>query len=466
MVRRTARHWEPAWRGLRRRADRSTACQLGPASRGMGVRWTRALPTFKADPKGMATRKASGQVLTALADVLPELWGGSADLAESNNTTMTGAPSFIPEGGQKDAWPGGLYGRTLHFGIREHAMGAALNGIALQSLTRPYGGTFLCFSDYMRPAVRLAALMQLPAIYIWTHDSIGLGEDGPTHQPVEHLAALRAMPGLDVVRPADANEISVCWQTILEHTDRPAGLILSRQNLPVLDRGPDGCAAAAGAARGGYVLADGGRNLQVILIATGSEVPLALQARDVLEDDGIGTRVVSMPCIEWFAAQAPQYRDQVLPQASRPGSASKPASPPAGNASSATPDAASASNTSARPPTTKPSTANSASPPTPSSRPRAKASTTPPTAPALAAIRRASRRQTGAPPTAPPDRSTPSTSEGCHERPTGSTIQTLPTPFTAPTSCQDSRDRTGRTATVPCARILRTPGPTDDLQTT
>ncbi|ADP84456.1 transketolase [Pseudofrankia inefficax] len=277
--------------------------------------WTQALPTFEADPMGMATRKASGEVLTALADVLPELWGGSADLAESNNTTMTGAPSFIPEGGQTDAWPGGPYGRTLHFGIREHAMGAALNGIALQSLTRPYGGTFLCFSDYMRPAVRLAALMRLPAIYIWTHDSIGLGEDGPTHQPVEHLAALRAIPGLDVVRPADANEVTVCWQAVLEHTDRPAGLILSRQNLPVLDRGPDGYAAAAGAARGGYVLADSDRDLRVILIATGSEVHLALQARVALEDAGVGTRVVSMPCVEWFAAQGRDYRDQVLPPA-------------------------------------------------------------------------------------------------------------------------------------------------------
>ncbi|MFE2481557.1 transketolase family protein, partial [Streptomyces sp. NPDC059389] len=190
--------------------------------------WTDALPTFPADAKGMATRAASGEILTALAPVLPELWGGSADLAGSNNTTMDGEPSFLPADRQTKGWKGGPYGRTLHFGIREHAMGAILNGIALQSLTRPYGGTFLTFSDYMRPAVRLAALMQLPVTYVWTHDSIGLGEDGPTHQPVEHLAALRAIPGLDVVRPADANETTACWQTILEHTDRPAGLILSR----------------------------------------------------------------------------------------------------------------------------------------------------------------------------------------------------------------------------------------------
>jgi transketolase len=288
--------------------DRLQAQQL-PAG------WADALPAFKPDPKGMATRKASGEVLAALADVLPELWGGSADLAESNNTTMTGQPSFIPADRQTADWPGGPYGRTLHFGIREHAMGAALNGIALQSLTRPYGGTFLCFSDYMRPAVRLAALMRLPAIYVWTHDSIGLGEDGPTHQPIEHLAALRTIPGLDVVRPGDANETSVCWRTIIEHADRPAGLILSRQNLPVLDRGEHAYAPADGAAHGGYTLADSDGELQVILVATGSEVQIALAARTTLQDAGIGTRVVSMPCVEWFAAQEPSYRDQVLPPA-------------------------------------------------------------------------------------------------------------------------------------------------------
>ncbi|HEV7707861.1 MAG TPA: transketolase C-terminal domain-containing protein, partial [Asanoa sp.] len=214
-------------------------------------------------------------------------------------------------------WPGGPYGRTLHFGIREHAMGAALNGIALQSLTRPYGGTFLVFSDYMRPAVRLAALMRLPVTYIWTHDSIGLGEDGPTHQPVEHLAALRAIPGLDVVRPGDANETAVCWRTILEHTDRPAGLILTRQNLPVLDRRPGGYAPADGAARGGYVLAGADEDADVVLIGTGSETTIALEARDRLAADGIGARVVSLPCREWFAEQSESYRDEVLPPSLR-----------------------------------------------------------------------------------------------------------------------------------------------------
>ncbi|GAA3387797.1 transketolase [Cryptosporangium minutisporangium] len=274
--------------------------------------WAAALPVFAADPKGMATRKASGEILTALAPVLPELWGGSADLAESNNTTMSGEPSFVPADRQTRDWSGGPYGRTLHFGIREHAMGAILNGIALQSLTRPYGGTFLVFSDYMRPAVRLAALMQLPATYIWTHDSIGLGEDGPTHQPVEHLAALRAIPGLDVVRPADANETVACWRTILEHTDRPAGLVLTRQNLPVLDRGPDGYAPVDDAARGGYVLTVES-DPAVLLIATGSEVQIALDARGLLAAEGITARVVSLPCREWFAEQSQSYRDAVLP---------------------------------------------------------------------------------------------------------------------------------------------------------
>ncbi|MFE9461137.1 transketolase [Streptomyces californicus] len=278
--------------------------------------WTDSLPVFDADPKGIATRKASGDVLTALAPVLPELWGGSADLAGSNNTTMEGEPSFVPASKQTGEFPGNPYGRTLHFGIREHAMGAILNGIALQSLTRPYGGTFLIFSDYMRPAVRLAALMKLPVTYVWTHDSIGLGEDGPTHQPVEQLAALRAIPGLDVVRPADANETAVCWRTVLEHDDRPAGLALTRQPLPVLERGEgDGAyASAEGAARGGYVLADSrGRTPDVILVATGSEVHIALEARELLAADGHDARVVSLPCREWFAEQPYAYQDEVLP---------------------------------------------------------------------------------------------------------------------------------------------------------
>ena len=278
--------------------------------------WAASLPTFPPDEKGMATRKASGAVLNALAPVLPELWGGSADLAGSNDTTMKGEPSFIPEIHQTKMFPGSIYGRTLHFGIREHAMGAILNGITLHGMTRPYGGTFLVFSDYMRGSVRLAALMGLPVTYVWTHDSIGLGEDGPTHQPVEHLWALRAIPGLDVVRPADANETTVAWRTILERTDHPAGLCLSRQNLPVLDRtgGVAGMAGAEGTARGGYVLidADGGQ-AQVILIATGSEIQLALQARELLAGTGVRARVVSMPCVEWFCEQDVSYRDQVLP---------------------------------------------------------------------------------------------------------------------------------------------------------
>ncbi|GIE36642.1 transketolase [Actinoplanes italicus] len=279
--------------------------------------WEKALPTFAPDPKGIATRAASGKILSALAPVLPELWGGSADLAESNNTTMAGEPSFVPTDRQTKDWAGGPYGRTLHFGIREHAMGAILNGIALQSLTRPYGGTFLVFSDYMRPAVRLAALMQLPATYVWTHDSIGLGEDGPTHQPVEHLAALRAIPGLDVVRPGDANETAVCWRTILQHHDRPAGLILTRQNVPVLERGPGKYASAEGAARGGYVVAGADEQPEVILIATGSEVQIALDARTLLAGEGRIVRVVSLPCLEWYAGQSPEYRDEVLPPAVR-----------------------------------------------------------------------------------------------------------------------------------------------------
>ncbi|GLZ13870.1 transketolase [Actinomadura sp. NBRC 104425] len=280
--------------------------------------WTKALPEFEAG-KELATRAASGQVLNALAPVLPELWGGSADLAESNNTTMKGEPSFIPEEFQTKEFPGHRYGRTLHFGVREHAMGAILNGIALHGGTRPYGGTFLVFSDYMRPAVRLAALMKLPVTYVWTHDSIGLGEDGPTHQPVEHLWALRAIPGLDVVRPADANETAVAWRTILQHTDRPTGLCLTRQKVPTFERG-NGLASAEGTAKGGYVLAeaevDGGRP-QVILIATGSEVQLALEAREILEGEGTPTRVVSMPCVEWFEAQDDAYKQQVLPPAVR-----------------------------------------------------------------------------------------------------------------------------------------------------
>jgi transketolase len=301
--------WSASNSGKRELLDRLAARRL-PAG------WADALPHFAPDDKGMATRKASGAVLNSLAPVLPELWGGSADLAGSNDTTMKGEPSFIPQIHQTKMFPGNAYGRTLHFGIREHAMGSILNGIALHGLTRPYGGTFLVFSDYMRPAVRLAALMGLPVTYVWTHDSIGLGEDGPTHQPVEHLWALRAIPGLDVVRPGDANETTVAWRTVLERLDHPAGMCLSRQNLPVLDRtgsGP-GLASADGVAKGGYVLADAqDAEPDVILIATGSEVQLALGARDQLAADGVKARVVSMPCVEWFDEQDASYRDQVLP---------------------------------------------------------------------------------------------------------------------------------------------------------
>jgi transketolase len=283
------------------------------ATRSLPAKWTEALPTFEPSDKGMATRAASGKVLNALANTLSELWGGSADLAESNNTTMDNEPSFVPAEYQTKVFPGAPYGRILHFGVREHAMGSILNGITLHGGTRPYGGTFLVFSDYMRPAVRLAALMKLPVIYVWTHDSIGLGEDGPTHQPVEHLSALRAIPGLDVVRPADANETVIAWRTALEHTDRPTALCLTRQALPIVDRTK--YADVEGAARGGYVLADAeGGKPEAILIATGSEVQLALTARERLQADGLPTRVVSMPCIEWFKAQDESYRELVLPR--------------------------------------------------------------------------------------------------------------------------------------------------------
>ncbi|MDO8307900.1 MAG: transketolase [Actinomycetota bacterium] len=264
-----------------------------------------ALPHF---PLGgsVATRKASGDVINAIAGIMPELWGGSADLAESNNTTIESAASFLPVSSpMPNASP---YGRVLHFGIREHAMGAILNGIAIDGLTRPFGGTFLVFSDYMRGAVRLAALMQTAVTYVWTHDSIGLGEDGPTHQPIEHLWSLRAMPGLSIVRPADANETAASWRSILRRRG-PAGLVLTRQNVPTAPTDAD--TVRDGVDRGAYVVADSDQP-QVLLLATGSEVSLALAAAATLEADGIGTRVVSMPCLEWFDAQDLAYRDSVL----------------------------------------------------------------------------------------------------------------------------------------------------------
>ncbi|GAA4600169.1 transketolase [Actinoplanes octamycinicus] len=274
--------------------------------------WAAALPEFPADEKGLATRAASGKILEALAPVLPELWGGSADLAESNNTTMKGEPSFIPAEYATKEFPGHEYGRTLHFGIREHGMGSILNGIAVHGGTRPYGGTFLVFSDYMRGAVRLSALMKLPVVFVWTHDSIGLGEDGPTHQPIETLTALRAIVGLDVVRPADANETAFAWRGALEHHDRPTALALSRQNLPTLDRSK--YASAEGTLKGGYILSEASTGTpQVILIASGSEVAIALTAQERLEAQGTPTRVVSMPCQEWFFQQETAYQQQVLP---------------------------------------------------------------------------------------------------------------------------------------------------------
>ena len=282
--------------------------------------FTEVMPTFEASAKGVATRSASGKVINAVAAIMPELWGGSADLAGSNNTTITDASSFVPKARSTDGWTADPHqGRVLHFGIREHGMGAIMNGIAADRLTRVFGGTFLTFSDYMRGAVRVAALSRLPVTYVWTHDSIGLGEDGPTHQPIEHLAALRAMPGLDVVRPADANETAAVWAAILRHTDRPAALALTRQNVPVFPRGTDADTGQRWAelddvAKGGYVLldADGG-NPDVVLMGTGSEVQLAVQARDLLAADGIAARVVSLPCLEWFEEQDQAYRDKVLP---------------------------------------------------------------------------------------------------------------------------------------------------------
>lgn len=281
--------------------DRLTAHELPEG-------WADPLPTWTPGDKDVATRSASGKVLSALAPVLPELWGGSADLAGSNNTTMDGAQSFGPPSISTKKWSADPYGRTLHFGIREHAMGAILSGIALHGPTRAYGGTFLQFADYMRPAVRLAALMEIDPIYVWTHDSIGLGEDGPTHQPVEHLAALRAIPQLDVVRPADANETAHAWAHLLTRRNRPVGLALTRQNIPILDG-----TSADGVAKGGYVLSDSDADAQVVLIGTGSEVHLAVEAQKALADKGINARVVSMPCVEWFDEQPQGYRDSVLP---------------------------------------------------------------------------------------------------------------------------------------------------------
>ena len=277
-------------------------------SRKLPKNWEQAIPTFESG-KDLATRAASGKVINAIAGVLPEFWGGSSDLAGSNNTSINGGGSFLPATSKmKDATP---YGRIVHFGIREHAMGAILNGIALHGLTRAFGGTFLVFSDYMRGAVRLAALMNIPSIFIWSHDSIGLGEDGPTHQPVEHIASLRLIPNLEIVRPADANETAVAWREILTR-DKPVGLALSRQNLPVFERSASN--SADGVAKGAYVIAEPKSAPDVILIATGSEVHVAIEASRILAEQNISARVVSAPCLEWFEEQSDSYKESILPK--------------------------------------------------------------------------------------------------------------------------------------------------------
>lgn len=272
--------------------------------------WDKDLPVFESG-KEVATRAASGHVINAIAKVLPEFWGGSADLADSNNTTIEGGNSFLPAtSAMKNADP---YGRIIHFGIREHAMGSILNGITLHGLTRSFGGTFAVFSDYMRPAVRLAALMDIPSTFIWTHDSIGLGEDGPTHQPIEHFAALRAIPNFAVIRPADANEVTQAWRSILTR-EKPAGILLSRQNLRTVDRTTHG--SATGVDKGAYILKEASSAPKIVIIATGSEVGIALDVQIALEKDGHSTRVVSAPCLEWFNEQTPAYRESVLPKKS------------------------------------------------------------------------------------------------------------------------------------------------------
>jgi transketolase len=307
--------WDTAYAAWAKKPSADTALFERMQTGNIPPGWDDDFPQWPADmDKGVATRVASGAVINAMAQTLPELWGGSADLAGSNNTTIEGAPSFLPGNRATKMWKADpLQGRVLHFGIREHGMGAIMNGIAAHGGTRVFGGTFLTFSDYMRGAVRLAAIMQLPVTYVWTHDSIGLGEDGPTHQPVEHLAALRAIPGLDVVRPADANETAACWRAVILHR-RPAGLVLSRQNLPTFPRGADGYSDISNVHRGGYVLLDVDGGLpDVVLVGTGSEVQLAVRARELLAADGVRARVVSMPCREWFDAQEASYQETVIP---------------------------------------------------------------------------------------------------------------------------------------------------------
>jgi transketolase len=320
--------WDKDFEAWRNRADAGLVAEYDRINRGeLPDGWLESLPQFEAG-KDVSTRAASGKVINAIAERLPELWGGSADLAGSNNTTIESARSFNPASATTRTYSADPAGRVLHFGIREHAAAAIVNGIVTSSNTRAFSGTFLIFSDYQRPAIRLSALMGIPSIYVWTHDSIGLGEDGPTHQPVEQLAALRAIPGLDVIRPADANEVAQAWRRMLEIQDHPTGIVLSRQNLPVVPRGEDGFATAELTSRGGYILKDASNSApEVILIGTGSEVSLALEAQAALEADGVATRVVSMPSIEWFRAQDADYRELVLPSAVRARVAVEAASP-------------------------------------------------------------------------------------------------------------------------------------------
>jgi transketolase len=303
--------WEPKFEAWQAANPDQASLLARLVTRELPAGLDAALPVFAAGKK--STRAASGEVLSALADVMPELWGGSADLAGSNNTTMKGVKSFLPPEQSSPEFSGDYTGRTLHFGIREHAMGNILNAITMSGLTRAYGGTFLVFADYMRGSVRLAAIQKVPSIFVWSHDSIGVGEDGPTHQPIEHLASLRAIPGLDVIRPADANETAQAWKQALAHTDRPSAIILSRQDLLTVDRDAAGVAPASDLAKGGYTLVDAEGELKVVIIATGSEVEVALAARDLLQAEGTGTRVVSMPCQEWFNNQPVDYRAAVLP---------------------------------------------------------------------------------------------------------------------------------------------------------
>ena len=306
--------WQPEFEAWAQREPERKALLDRLLAQQLPEGWDADVPHWEPGSKAVATRAASGEVLSAVGPKLPELWGGSADLAGSNNTTMKGADSFGPPSISTKDYTAHWYGRTLHFGVREHAMGAILSGIVLHGPTRAYGGTFLQFSDYMRPAVRLASLMNIDTVYVWTHDSIGLGEDGPTHQPIEHLSALRAIPHLSVVRPGDANETAYAWRTILARGNGsgPVGLILTRQGLPVLEG-----TNFEGVARGGYVLSNGGGDPEeepdVVLIATGSEVQLAVEAQKLLADNDIIARVVSMPCVEWFESQPYEYRDSVLP---------------------------------------------------------------------------------------------------------------------------------------------------------